>query len=83
MEERFVDSPFGRISMDPDVAIHHVLPNTRKNDKITLYNTSLALEHVQEFSGQGSILAQVVTICVAALVRIIQVISRANILIGV
>ena len=35
------------------------------------------------FSAQGYILALVIALCVAALVRIIQVISKANIIIDV
>ena len=38
---------------------------------------------MQDFFAQGSILDIAVNLCVAALVRIIQVISRANILIDV
>ena len=74
--------------MDPAVAIHHFLPDLWnhteipcKNGKVTLYDTTSVLERIQDFSAQGSILDIVVAICVAALVRIIQVISTDNILI--
>ena len=74
--------------MDPNVEIGHVLPDLWQhaekpcnNEKVTLYDTALAIEHIQAFSAQGSTLAIIVAICVAALVRIIQVVSRSNILI--
>ena len=86
VEENLGDSPLVRISMDPAVAIHHVPPDLWhhaaklcKNGNVTLYDTASALERIQDFSAQGSILAIVVALCVAALVRIIQVISRVNI----
>ena len=74
--------------MDPDVAVRHVIldlwncaAKPCKNGKVSLYDTALAIEHIQAFSAQGSTLAIIVAICVAALVRIIQVVSRSNILI--
>ena len=38
---------------------------------------------MQYFSAQSSILALVIALCVVALVRIIQVVSKANILVNV
>ena len=88
VEENLGDSPLVRISMDPAVAIHHVPPDLWhhaaklcKNGNVTLYDTASALERIQDLSAQGSILVISVTLCVSALIRIIQVISRANILI--
>ena len=72
--------------MDPAVAICHVLPELWdhaekqfKNEKVTLYETASALECVQYFAAQGSILDIVVSLCVI----IIQFIYRSNILIDV
>ena len=90
VEEKLGDGPVGHISMDPAVAIHHVLPDLWhqaekpcKNGKVTLYNTASALERIQKYSALGSILAIVVARCVTSLLIIIKVISRANILITV
>ena len=90
VEENIGGVPLGRIFMDPSVGIYHLLPDLWyhaekpcKNGKVALYNKASALERVQGFSAQGSILALVVTLYVASLVRIIQFISRANILIDV
>ena len=90
MEEKICDGPLERISMDPSVAIRQVFTELFshaakpcKNYKVTLYDTVLALERVQYFDAQGFILALVVALRVAAIVRIIQVISWANILINV
>ena len=72
--------------MDPAVLIRHILPDLWhhaekpcKNGKVTLYDTALALDPATYFSAQGSILALDVALCVAAIVRIIKVISRTNI----
>ena len=88
MEEKLGDGPLGRILVDHVVAACHVLPDLwyhaakpSKNGKVTLCDTKLALERVQDFSAQGSILALVAALYVSALVIIVQVISRANILI--
>ena len=74
--------------MDPTVEIRHVLPDLWhhvskpcKNGKVTLYDTASALEGMQNISAQGSILALVITLYISVLIRIIQVISRANIII--
>ena len=76
--------------MDPAVVIIHALPDIWhlsekpcKNGKVNLYDTALALECVQDFDAQGSILTLVIALCVSALVRIVQVISRSNIIINV
>ena len=76
--------------MYPTVLIRYILSDlchntskTCKNGKVTHYNKASALERVADFSAQGSILALVVVLCDISLLRIIQVISRSNILINV
>ena len=88
--ENIDDGPIGRISVDHDVAIRHVLPELChhaakpcKNGKFTLYDTALVLKRVKHFSAKGSILDIVIDLCVPSLIRIIQVISRSNILINI
>ena len=90
VKEKLGDGPLVCISMYPAVAIRHVLPDLwhhaskpRKNGKVTLYDTALALESVKYFSAQCFILTIVVSLCVSVITRIIQVISRSNIFIEV
>ena len=89
-EENLYGGPLGCISMDTAVAAHHVptdlwncAAKQCKNGKVTFYDTASTLERVQYFSDQGSIISIFVSLCVAALFRIIQVIPGSNILVDV